>query len=123
MPGLSKHFIFGGLLLGLIYSAAHWTSYAPPRFHTPQEIQTFYTNSMLEVIDSNVIFPTSKACMGCHGYDENGYASVDLAFMSMMNYFTDHTVVLVDVLANTAWAACIGAVVGLVLGSGKKAAA
>lgn len=48
------------------------------------------------------------------------YASVDLAFMVMMNYFTDHTVVLVDVLANTAWAACTGAVVGLVLGWGKK---
>ena len=79
MPGLSKHFIFGGLLLGLIYSAAHWTSYAPPRFHTPQEIQTFHTNSMLQVIDSSVIFPTSKACVGCHGFDENGYASVDLA--------------------------------------------
>ncbi|HRD80172.1 MAG TPA: T9SS type A sorting domain-containing protein [Saprospiraceae bacterium] len=79
MPGLSKHFIFGGLLLGLIYSAAQWTSYAPPRFHTPQEIQAFHANSMLEVVDSNVIFPTSKACVGCHGRDENGYASVDLA--------------------------------------------
>lgn len=48
------------------------------------------------------------------------YGSVDLAFMAMMNYFADHTVVLVDVLANTAWAAGIGAVVGLVLGKGNK---
>lgn len=50
------------------------------------------------------------------------FASVDLGFMAMMNYFADHTVVLVDVLANTAWAAGIGAVVGLMLGRGAKAA-
>lgn len=51
------------------------------------------------------------------------YASVDLGFMAMMNYFKDHTIVLVDVLANTAWAAGIGAVVGLVLSRGAKTAA
>lgn len=50
------------------------------------------------------------------------YLSVDLAFMAMMNMFGSHTMVIVDVLANTVWAAGTGAVVGLMLGRGKGAA-
>jgi len=49
------------------------------------------------------------------------YLSVDLGFMAMMNMFANHTMVVVDVLANTVWAALIGAVVGLMLGRGKAA--
>ncbi len=47
------------------------------------------------------------------------FLSVDLGFLAMMNYFTSTTVVLVDVLANTVWAACIGAAIGFMLGRGK----
>jgi uncharacterized membrane protein len=48
------------------------------------------------------------------------YLSVDLAFLAMMNMFANSTMVVVDVLANTVWAACIGAVIGLVLGRRKS---
>ncbi len=51
------------------------------------------------------------------------YLSVDLAFMSMMNMFSNSAMVLVDVFANTVWAACVGGVVGLMLGRGTKAVA
>jgi uncharacterized membrane protein len=34
---------------------------------------------MLDVVDPDIIFPTVSACVGCHGRDESGYASVDLA--------------------------------------------
>ncbi|MBK8339717.1 MAG: hypothetical protein IPK99_06850 [Flavobacteriales bacterium] len=47
------------------------------------------------------------------------YLSVDLGFMAMMNYFATAAVMVVDVLANTVWAACIGAAVGFMLGRGK----
>ena len=50
------------------------------------------------------------------------FLSVDLGFLAMMNYFATTTVVLVDVLANIVWTACIGAVIGLLLGRGKAAA-
>lgn len=46
------------------------------------------------------------------------YLSVDLGFLSMMNMFANNTMVVVDVLANTVWAACMGAVAGVVLGIG-----
>lgn len=49
------------------------------------------------------------------------YLSVDLSFLAMMNFFANSTMVVVDVIANTVWAAGTGAVAGLVLGSGKKA--
>ncbi len=49
------------------------------------------------------------------------YLSVDLGFLAMMNMFASNTMVVVDVLANTVWAALIGAVIGLVLGRGKVA--
>lgn len=49
------------------------------------------------------------------------YASVDVMFMAFMNLYTGTTVVIVDVIANAAWAGCIGAVAAMVLGSGKKA--
>lgn len=49
------------------------------------------------------------------------YSSVDLMFMAMMNLFSGSTVVIVDIVVNTVWAALVGAVAGLVLGSGKQA--
>jgi hypothetical protein len=51
------------------------------------------------------------------------YASVDLSFASMMNLFIGSTSIVVDILANTVWAALIGAVVGFMLGQGKASAA
>jgi hypothetical protein len=78
MTGISKHFLFGAMLLGVIYSAANWTDYAPPRFHSKQEVKALKA-MLLDPVDPAIIFPTVSACVGCHGSDENGYASVDLA--------------------------------------------
>ncbi|MBK8613372.1 MAG: hypothetical protein IPN85_07735 [Flavobacteriales bacterium] len=50
------------------------------------------------------------------------YLSIDLMLMVMMNWYANHTIVIVDVLANTVWAAGMGAVAGFVLGTGKKSA-
>ncbi len=57
------------------------------------------------------------AIMGCLVY-----LSIDLMFMAMMNMFANHTIVIVDVLANTVWAAGMGAAAGFVLGTGKASA-
>lgn len=78
MTGISKHFIFGAMILGVVYSAANWTDYAPPRFHSKQEVKALKA-MMLDVVDPDIIFPTVSACVGCHGRDESGHASVDLA--------------------------------------------
>lgn len=50
------------------------------------------------------------------------YLSIDLSFMSMMNMYANTTMLVVDVLASTVWATGVGAVAGLVLGWGAKAA-
>lgn len=47
------------------------------------------------------------------------YLSVDLGFLAMMNMFANTTMVVVDLLANTIWSACIGAAIGFMLGRGK----
>lgn len=49
------------------------------------------------------------------------FASVDVMFLATMNMMTSSTVVIVDILVNAVWGGAIGAVAGLVLGSGKKA--
>lgn len=69
---------------------------APGRFHAPQELAFFKTHRIqpnawtnaaknagrppgwgrLLPIDSNILFPTSRTCNGCHGYDPNGFALV-----------------------------------------------
>ncbi len=50
------------------------------------------------------------------------YASMAMFFYSMWNLYIGSTVMVVDVLANTVWAAVMGLVAGLVLGAGKKTA-
>ena len=50
------------------------------------------------------------------------YLSIDLSFISMMNMYANTTMLVVDVLASTVWATGVGAVAGLVLGWGAKAA-
>lgn len=50
------------------------------------------------------------------------YASMDIMFLAMMNWFQNTTVIIVDILANTVWSAGIGAVAGFMLGRGAKAA-
>ncbi|MBK8499460.1 MAG: hypothetical protein IPL52_11755 [Flavobacteriales bacterium] len=50
------------------------------------------------------------------------YLSIDLSFMSMMNMFSNTTVMVVDVIAYTVWIAVMGAAAGAVLGMGAKKA-
>ncbi|MBL7802521.1 MAG: hypothetical protein JNL02_02215 [Saprospiraceae bacterium] len=56
-------------------------------FHTPAELQFFETLMRgsaqghgaapdLLPIDSNILFPTSKSCGGCHGHDPNMFALI-----------------------------------------------
>jgi len=47
------------------------------------------------------------------------FLSLDLSFLAMMNFFASTTMVVVDVLANTIWSACIGAAIGFMLGRGR----
>jgi hypothetical protein len=78
MPILPKQFVIGISLIGVFYAGARFAEPNPSRFHTPQELRTFQT-MMADPVDPNIIFPTVSACVGCHGRDANGYASVDLA--------------------------------------------
>lgn len=50
------------------------------------------------------------------------YASVDLSFLAMMNFFTSATGAVIDVVANTVWTAGTATVVGWVLGRGARQA-
>lgn len=43
------------------------------------------------------------------------YASMGLMFLAFMNWYTTMSVAVVEVIANTAWSAAMGAVAGLVL--------
>jgi hypothetical protein len=48
------------------------------------------------------------------------YASMALFYMSMMNWYANIPVMLVEILANTIWSACMGAVAGAVLVAGSR---
>jgi len=43
------------------------------------------------------------------------YASMSLMFLAFMNWYTTMSVAVVEVIANTAWSAGMGAVAGIVL--------
>lgn len=49
--------------------------------------------------------------------------SIDLYFYSLLNYFTDFTIVIVDVIVNIVFGAVVGAVIGWMMGMGKNEAA
>jgi len=44
--------------------------------HLAQGAAGFHDPDLLLPIDSNILFPTSKTCSGCHGHDPNGFALV-----------------------------------------------
>ena len=44
------------------------------------------------------------------------YASMTIMFLAFMNWYTSTSVAMVEILANTAWSALMGAVAGMVLG-------
>lgn len=48
--------------------------------------------------------------------------SMDMMFYSMMNWYANTTVIVVDVLIGTAFGAIIGGIIGMMLGRGEKTA-
>ncbi|MEM1323538.1 MAG: T9SS type A sorting domain-containing protein [Bacteroidota bacterium] len=46
-------------------------------YHSPEELDFYKQHAMLLTIDSNQYFPSSRQCVGCHGFDLEGYAMVD----------------------------------------------
>jgi hypothetical protein len=93
----SSLIIFAGmkktlLLVASIPAVLAALSYLPvdnqtDTFHTPEELKFFAEHALdaprgngahplLLPIDSNILFPTSKTCGGCHGHDPNMHALV-----------------------------------------------
>lgn len=59
-------FLFGSILLFSMIPIKENNG----TFHTEAELESFLTHSSwLPPVDSNIIFPTSGNCIGCHGYD------------------------------------------------------
>ncbi len=48
--------------------------------------------------------------------------SIDMMFYSMMNWYANTTIIVVDILVNAFFGAVIGGVIALMLGRGEKAA-
>ena len=48
--------------------------------------------------------------------------SIDMMFYSMMNWYANSTIIVVDVIVNAIFGGIIGAIIALVLGKGEKVA-
>jgi hypothetical protein len=73
------------IIPALVAALAYLPIYHPkPAFHPPAEIaryqqqQTAFAlhGTMFNMIDSNILFPTSRTCSGCHGYDPLKHALI-----------------------------------------------
>ena len=49
--------------------------------------------------------------------------SIDMMFYSMMNWYANTTIIVVDIIVNAVFGAMIGSIIALMLGRGEKAAA
>ncbi len=74
-----RQLLFGSFVIAVVFWGGSANLKPAVFFHSDSEREEFRTMRELLVIDSNIIFPTSAACGGCHGFDNNGYALLDAA--------------------------------------------
>lgn len=75
-----KKTIIIGSILGVVIALLSMVPLQEPvqAFHSKSEMAQFKKMlTMPPPLDSNLIFPTSSLCSGCHGFDMNGTALVD----------------------------------------------
>ena len=57
-------------------------------FHSPEELAYYHSFTSVDAIDTNQYFPTQNVCDGCHGFDQDGFANVDMEGVDV-NLFDD----------------------------------
>ena len=72
-----RQLLFGSFVIAVVFWGGSINQKPALFFHTAAELAEFRAQRALFVIDSSIIFPTSVACSGCHGFDNNGYALID----------------------------------------------
>jgi hypothetical protein len=122
-------FLLGWLIFGMVlmsYYEAHSITYEGMMKESPNPVGLFIANlaygavlaivmhwsKMVGMMKGAVIGAVLGGLITC---------SYDLFFFSMMNWYKDITVVIVDIIVNIVFGAVIGGVVGWVMGMGKKA--
>ncbi len=126
-------FLLGWLLFGILlsgYMQAHMVSY--PGLMKP-EGEMNLALLFLSNLSMSLLLAWAFQRMGVRALQSGlmtgavigflFYLSIDLAFLSMMNFYDGPMAAVVDVLSNTVWTACIGGAVGLMLGRGTAKAA
>jgi len=74
-----RQLLFGSFILAVVFWGGSGTKKPVILFHSDAERQELQAMMELLIVDSSVIFPTSVACSGCHGFDNNGHAFIDAA--------------------------------------------
>lgn len=77
-----KFYISFGILAFILGVSIFSVDNETTSFHTDAERAHFKTMAMMPPpppVDSNLIFPKSTACEGCHGFDENEFAYITAA--------------------------------------------
>ncbi len=98
------------IIAGLIAAVVLFLTFVPVEkgvqaFHTPEEL-TFYHGMVNQLsIDSNQYFPTQTLCGGCHGYDQDGFALVDMKGTDVNIYDDWRTTMMANSAKDPFWRA------------------
>lgn len=128
MVGGVVAFLLGWLVFGILlmsYYESHQVAYAGLIKDPPNLVTLFIANvvyaAVLAIIMhwSKMVGMMKGAVIGAVMVGLISF-SMDLYFYSLMNYYKDFTVVIVDVIVNIIFGGVVGACIGWVMGMGQK---
>ena len=74
-------------------------------FHTAEELASYHHLSTTNTIDSSQYFPTQNVCGGCHGFDPDGFANVDMEGVDVNLYDDWRTTMMANSAKDPFWRA------------------
>lgn len=105
MINMRKYMITGSIAIGVLLLTFLPVEKEVQAFHTAEELAHFHTFANLLSIDSNQYFPTQTLCGGCHGFDQDGFALVDMKGMDVNIYDDWRTTMMANAAKDPFWRA------------------
>ncbi len=98
------------IIAGLIATVVLFLTFVPVEkgvqaFHTAEELSFYHGMTSQLSIDSNQYFPTQALCGGCHGFDLDGFALVDMKGMDVNIYDDWRTTMMANSAKDPFWRA------------------
>ncbi len=105
MNNVRKLIIAGSILLVVVLFSVLPVNNKVQAFHTAEELKFYHHMASLASFDSSQYFPTQSLCGGCHGFDLDGFASVDVDGVDVNVYDDWRTTMMANSAKDPFWRA------------------